>query len=79
VKEVQSLTSARQEKIYKNLTISNLVIKEMRILQINSASTLNAKVYSEIAKLDNLTVLQDIKNLVDSKIRAKESAMILHV
>jgi len=31
-------------------------------------------IYNEIAKLDNLKVLQDIKNLVDSKIRAKETA-----
>jgi len=62
--------------VLKNKTILHLNIKEMRVLQINSASTININVYSEIAKLDNLKVLQDIKNLVDGKIHAKETANV---
>ncbi|MDD5271367.1 MAG: hypothetical protein PHU14_01485 [Methylovulum sp.] len=34
IKGLQDLVAARQEKIYKNITVSNLSIKELRILQL---------------------------------------------
>jgi len=65
--------------ILKNKTILHLNVKEMRVLYSKPnqiVQPIRPAIYNEIAKLDNLKVLQDIKNLVDSKIHAKETANI---
>lgn len=63
----------------RNVIIDGLGVKQIHILQFQSDEIIQSThpaIYNEIAKLDNLKVLQDIKNLVDSKIHAKETANV---
>ena len=63
----------------RNVIIDGLGVKQIHILQFQSDEIIQSThpaIYNEISKLDNLKVLQDIKNLVDSKIHAKETANV---
>jgi hypothetical protein len=63
----------------RNVIIDGLDVKQIHLLQFQSDEAMQSvrpAIYNEIAKLDNLKVLQDIKNLVDSKIRAKETTHV---
>jgi len=74
--ELKDLVKNNKELTH-NVTIAGLDVKQIHILQFQSdeiTQSAGPAIYNEIAKLDNLKVLQDIKNLVDSKIRAKETA-----
>jgi len=66
----------------RNVIIDGLDVKQIHILQFQAnemTQSVRPAIYNEIANLDNLKVLQDIKNLVDSKIHAKETANVQHV
>jgi hypothetical protein len=67
------------KELTHNVTIAGLDVKQIYILQFQLdeiTQSVRPAIYNEIAKLDNLKILQDIKNLVDSKIHAKETANV---
>jgi len=89
IQELQQLVSGQQEKMYKNITLSNLSIKELRILQLTDSSQKNrcsdylateAKIreyFEKIRRIQALAVRNSAEKNIDITYSQKNDGKIL--